>query len=134
RRVSHGASRAGCCLPRGSEKSPDRISLVRILLDECIDWRLGRELVGHEVKTAQQMGWATIQNGALLRQASNQFDAFVTVDRNLSFQQNIPTFSIAVFVLRATSNRLAALKALVPQLMAGLARAEPGTIMFIGDR
>jgi hypothetical protein len=39
---------------------------VRIFLDECIDWRLAREVIGHEVRTARQMGWTTIQNGELL--------------------------------------------------------------------
>lgn len=107
---------------------------MRILLDECIDWRLGRDLDGHEVKTAQQMGWATIENGALLRQAENHFDAFVTIDRNLAFQQNVPKFSVAVFVLRAKTNRLADLKPLVPELIASLAHAEPGTVTFIGER
>ena len=30
---------------------------MRILLDECVDWRLLRDLVAQEVKTARQMGW-----------------------------------------------------------------------------
>jgi hypothetical protein len=71
---------------------------VRVLLDECVDWRLGRELAIHEVKTARQMGW-TLKNGELLALASAAFDVFVTVDRNLSFQQDIVSFSIAVVVL-----------------------------------
>jgi hypothetical protein len=29
---------------------------VKVLLDECVDWRLARDIVGHEVKTARQMG------------------------------------------------------------------------------
>jgi predicted nuclease of predicted toxin-antitoxin system len=62
---------------------------VRILLDECVDWRLARDVVGHDVRTARQMGWTTIKNGELLALASGQFDVFVTVDRNLSFQQNL---------------------------------------------
>ena len=107
---------------------------MRVLLDECIDWRLARDLAGHEVKTAQQMGWATIENGALLRLAASRFDAFVTVDRNLSFQQNVPKFSIAVIVLRAKTNRLADLRSLVPTLLAALETAEPGTATFVGDR
>jgi hypothetical protein len=60
---------------------------VKVLLDECVDWRLARDIVGHDVKTARQMGWATIKNGELLALAANHFDVFVTVDRNLSFQQ-----------------------------------------------
>ena len=56
----------------------------RIFLDECIDWRLSRDITGHDVKTARQMGWTAIKNGELLALASEQFDAFVTVDRNLA--------------------------------------------------
>jgi len=72
---------------------------VRVFLDECVDWRLSRDIEGHDVKTARQMGWTSIKNGELLSLASGQFDAFVTVDRNLSFQQNLTLVSIAVIVL-----------------------------------
>lgn len=42
---------------------------MKVLLDECVDWRLSRDLAGHEVKSARQMGWTTIKNGELLRGA-----------------------------------------------------------------
>jgi hypothetical protein len=71
---------------------------VKVLLDECIDWRLGRDIISHDVKTARQMGWATVKNGELLTLASQHFDVFVTVDRNLTFQQNLASFLIAVIV------------------------------------
>lgn len=51
------------------------------------------------------MGWATIKNGELLTPAEEEFDVFLTVDRNLSFQQNLPRFNPAVMILRAQSNR-----------------------------
>lgn len=105
---------------------------MKILLDECIDWRLSREIVGHEVRTARQMGWSTVRNGELLSLAAPEFDAFVTVDRNLSFQQNLPAFSIAVIVLRAKTNRLADLQPLVPELQTALAIARPGAVTYIG--
>jgi len=79
------------------------------------------------------MGWATIKNGQLLALAERSFDVFVTVDRNLSFQQNLTSYSIAVIVLRAKSNRLAELKPLVPQLLAVVATAQPGAAVFIGE-
>ena len=66
---------------------------MRLLLDECIDRRLVNDLAGHEVRTAAQMGWAGFKNGALLTLAEKEFDVFITVDRNLSFQQNLPTFT-----------------------------------------
>ncbi|HSS75992.1 MAG TPA: DUF5615 family PIN-like protein [Thermoanaerobaculia bacterium] len=78
---------------------------MRILLDECIDRRLANDIAGHEVKTAPQMGWASIKNGELLALAEQQFEIFVTADRNLSFQQHLPRYSLAVIVLRAMNCR-----------------------------
>jgi predicted nuclease of predicted toxin-antitoxin system len=39
---------------------------MRILIDECLNWRLVRAFVGHEAVSVQQMGWAGIKNGKLL--------------------------------------------------------------------
>ena len=78
------------------------------------------------------MGWGTIKNGELLPLAAKEFDVFVTVDRNLSFQQNLPGFKIAIFVLRARSNRLADLRVLVPALLESIPIAELGAAMVIG--
>jgi predicted nuclease of predicted toxin-antitoxin system len=99
---------------------------MKILLDECIDRRLTREFVDYEVKTVPQMGWAGIKDGQLLVLAEAEFDVFITVDRNLSFQQNLPQFDIAVIVLQASSNRLADLKPLSPKILAILGEAAKG--------
>ncbi|MBV8753495.1 MAG: DUF5615 family PIN-like protein [Hyphomicrobiales bacterium] len=104
---------------------------MRVLLDECIDWRLARELEAHDVSTVQQMGWAGIRNGQLLNLASPEFDVLVTVDRNLSFQQNLDSFSIAVVVLHAKTNRLADLIPLVSALLAAIETAPSGVVTHI---
>jgi hypothetical protein len=108
---------------------------VRILLDECVDWRLSRDIVGHEVKTARQMGWSAVKNGELLARAIGAgFEAFVTSDRNLSYQQNLTALPIAIFVLKAPSNRLVDLQKLVPALVAAVKRAKPGVaVTLTGD-
>lgn len=103
---------------------------MRILLDECLDWRLTRDIVGHDVKTARQMGWSAIKNGALLTLASGQFDVFVTVDRNLSDQQNLAD-KLAVIVLRAKSSRLTDLRPLVPRLLEAIVLAKRGTATVV---
>ena len=58
-----------------------------LLLDECVPPRLREELPAHEVRTVPEIGWAGLTNGALLRAAQGQFDAFITVDPNVPFQQ-----------------------------------------------
>ena len=105
---------------------------MKVLLDECIDWRLARDMGEHEVKTVPQMGWAGIKNGDLLKLAEKEFEALVTVDRNLSFQQNLPNFKIAVIVLCCRSNRVQELRALVPELLSALPTARQGDVTWIG--
>src|SRR4051812_23690943 len=104
---------------------------MNVLLDECVDWRLSRDIVHHDVKTARQMGWSGIKNGRLLALASAQFDVFITVDRKLAFQQPLSRFAIAVVVLRAPSNRLEALRPLIPKLLSALSNARPGTVTVV---
>ncbi len=104
---------------------------MKVYLDECVDWRLARHIPGHDVYVAKQMGWTAIKNGELLRLVSAQFDVFVTVDRNLAFQQNIATLPIAVMVLCAKSNRLTDLMPLIPKLLDRLGAAAPGAVTLI---
>lgn len=104
---------------------------MRIFLDECVDRRLARHIVGHDVKNARDMGWTSIKNGELLTMAAVQFDVFLTVDRNLSFQQNLLSHPIAVVILRARSNRLADLVPLVPRLLSAITQAPQGAVTSI---
>lgn len=78
------------------------------------------------------MGWAGIKNGELLTLAEKEFEVFITVDRNLSFQQSLIKFKIAVLVLHATSNRLADLRPLVPKIVAALPALRKGEAEHIG--
>lgn len=70
---------------------------MRVLLDECVPRSLRRELPDHEVSTVAEAGWAGVKNGALLKLAAQAFDAIVTVDRNLQYQQNLAGLEIAPF-------------------------------------
>ena len=66
----------------------------KVLLDECVDRRFKPHISGADVKTVQEMGWAGLQNGALLQRAQADFDVFLTTDRNLAFQQNLNQYDI----------------------------------------
>jgi predicted nuclease of predicted toxin-antitoxin system len=104
---------------------------VRVLLDECLPRRLKRELVGHDASTAPEMGWASKTNGELLALAATQFDVFITSDRNLSHQQRVSAFAIAVVVLIASSNNIEDLRPLVPRILEVIPAAKPGTITVV---
>ena len=98
---------------------------MRVLLDECVPRRLKHELPGYEARTAPEMGWASKRNGELLTLAVGaEFDALVTVDRNLSCQHDVSAFDIAVVVLVVRSNTLDWLRPLVPRLLRCLETAE----------
>ena len=78
------------------------------------------------------MGWGGIKNGALLALAASEFDAFITVDKNLPYQQNVAALPIAVVLLNAHSNELQVLLPLVPRLEEALATLQPRTLAQIG--
>jgi predicted nuclease of predicted toxin-antitoxin system len=100
---------------------------MRILLDENLNWRLKRDLPGHEVESVPLLGWAGIQNGALLRKAvESGFDVLITMDSNMVHQQDILSHAIAILVLRARSNRLADTRSLMPAVLQALPQAPKG--------
>ena len=88
--------------------------------------------MGHVVESVPLLGWSGIQNGALLRKAvENGFDVLITMDSNMSYQQNLPDHEIAIIVLRAPSNRLADTRPLAPKLLAVLPTLRKRTVAVI---
>ena len=69
------------------------------LLDESVPGRFGALLVGHSVVTVQRRGWASIQNGKLLALAAGEFDALLTADKGMDYQQNPATLPASIHVL-----------------------------------
>ena len=96
-----------------------------------MDRGLAEAITGHEVKTVPEAGWASLQNGELLSRAQAEYDVFVTTDRNLMFQQNLPKFDIAVLVLAARTNRLRDLLPLVPKIAEAIPSAKPGSPVIL---
>lgn len=105
---------------------------MKILLDECVDSRLAASLGTFEVRTVTDQGWVGISNGESLSLAAAEFEVFVTVDRNLPFQQHLSKFDIAVILLRAKTNRISDLAALVPELVSLIPNAKIGVVTSIG--
>ena len=58
----------------------------------------------HRVTTTFEVGWNSLKNGELLRQAEEHgFSILVTTDQNLRYQQNLIDRRIAIVVLTTTS-------------------------------
>lgn len=104
---------------------------MRLLLDECVPRALRADIVGHEVKTIAEMGWAGVKNGELLRRAAAQFDLLLTVDRNLEYQQNFAGVSLGVVIIHASSNDIGVLRPLIPAVLAAIPHAKPGMITHV---
>ena len=105
---------------------------MRILLDECLPRELADELVGHEVRTVQQEGWSSLENGALLLRTSGTFSVFITIDKNIERTQRLPA-NLAVVTLRARTNRIESLRPLVSEVLRVLKDIRPGTFVRVGE-
>lgn len=73
------------------------------------------------------MGWGGIKNGELLKLVSAGFDIFITSDKNLRHQQNLPTLDLSIILL--PSNQVPVVKALLSKIDGAL--AEIGSSDFI---
>ena len=104
---------------------------MKVLLDECVPRKLKREIANHEVVTVTEHGWSGVQNGELLNLAATEFDIFLTVDQNLSFQQNLKNFNIGIILMVARNNRLKTLLPLMPAVRIAIEEVKAGEIIQI---
>ena len=87
---------------------------MKIIIDECVPSIVKKGLPARDIVTVQEMGWAGIKNGELLRLVAVDFDVFITSDKNLRFQQNLTALDLAMVLL--PSNQVPAVQALLGDL------------------
>ena len=102
---------------------------MKVLLDECTPRVVKNRLPAHKISTVQEMGWAGIKNGELLTLAEQQFEVFVTTDKNLRYQQNLSRRKLAFILL--PSNQVPVVESLIPALEAALGTIKAGNFVEI---
>ena len=85
---------------------------------------LRRRLAEFEISTAQEMGWGRVKNGDLLKLAEDKFDAFLTSDQQLKYQQNFKGRKLAILVL--STNRWPQVKARTQEIITAVLALKPG--------
>ena len=85
---------------------------------------LRSRLAEFEISTAQEMGWGRVKNGDLLKLAEDKFDAFLTSDQQLKYQQNLKGRKLAILVL--STNRWPQVKARTQEIIAAVLALKPG--------
>jgi Domain of unknown function (DUF5615) len=102
---------------------------MKVLLDENLPHDFRHHLAGHDAFTVAYMGWAGTKNGDLLRLAADAgFEAFLTMDNGVAYQQNLAKLPLAVLILSAPSNDMADLVPLVPAMLVCLSHLTPCSI------
>ena len=77
---------------------------MKILFDQGTPVPLRRHLHPHHVDTSAERGWSTLQNGELLDPAeSDHYEAFITTDGSLKYQQNLTGRKLRILALTTTS-------------------------------
>lgn len=104
---------------------------MRVLLDESLPLRLADQLEGVSEETVFDRAWSGLKNGDLLRAAEEDFEAFVSADQQLPYQQNLGAFALRVVILAARTNRLEDISPLVPEALAQLRRLEEGEVAVV---
>ena len=105
---------------------------MKILLDECLPRKLKQQFADHECYTVPEAFLSGKKNGELLAIAERQgFEIFLTMDKGLEYEQNLAGRQIAVILLRAKSNRLAALIPLAEACIERMRSVQPGEIVRV---
>lgn len=104
---------------------------MRVVLDNCVPRTLLRHLPDINVVAVRDHGWASVDDGPLLALLEAVCDVFVTVDQNLSHQQQLDQRPFGTIVLHARTNRLSDLIPLVPKLLVTLPTIRPGQIAYL---
>jgi hypothetical protein len=102
---------------------------MKIIIDECVPSLVKRELSFFKwnVVSVQDMGWAGVKNGELLRRIAAEFDIFITSDKNLRHQQNLSNLDLAILIL--PTNQLPEIRAVIKSIDDALAVLLPGDIV-----
>jgi hypothetical protein len=87
---------------------------------------LRRALSAHSVSTAYEVGWHELDNGELLKAAEQQFDALVTTDKNLRYQQDLKQQRMAILILPSTTWPI--IQAYVPEITRAIDELRPGDV------
>lgn len=98
---------------------------MKILLDECVTKHLKPHLADHEVYTVREMKWSGIKNVKLMTLCvERQFDALLTIDKNLQFQQNLDKYPVIIIVLNSFTSKIEELVTFLPSLRIQLEQFE----------
>ena len=91
---------------------------MKILLDENLPKQLKADFgPEYDVKNVRDMGWLGKKNGELLGLiVFNGFDFFITIDKNLRYQQNLDRIKLVIFLLLAYNNRRETLQILIEKI------------------
>jgi hypothetical protein len=99
---------------------------MRILFDHGTPAPLIPLLIGHRVTKAKDAGWDRLANGALLDAAEAAgFEAMITADKNIRYQQNLIGRRIAIVILG--NAQWPVLRRYVERVVAAVNAASPGS-------
>ena len=95
------------------------MTTMKLLLDEQMPRKIAKQFEESvTVDHVQLVGWSGIKNGELLKLAAAEgYDALISADKNMSYQQNENQLPLSVVVLEVLRLRIEDLVPLLPIAM-----------------
>ena len=106
---------------------------MKVLLDNCVDWRVKNLLTDHSVAHCKDLGWANLSNGDLLAAAADaDFEVMITVDKKIKYEQNLDRLPLTVIEIDIPDSRLPAIAAISPQIIQALTLVGQSRFISVG--
>ena len=113
------------CSSTRSQRPHDSGEIVKILFDQGMPVPLRQHLAGHSVDTASEKAWSDLDSGDLIDLAEQEgYEAFVTTDQGMRYQQNLAAKRLAIVVLLSTAwpeiqHRIGEIRTVVVEIQPG---------------
>jgi hypothetical protein len=104
---------------------------MRVFIDACVDPGIVEILVGHEVRTAFDVGWQNLKDHILLPKVAAEFDVFLTADKGFEFEHNLYKLPVGIVIAHVTRNKLANYRTIAPLLLEALQAVKAGEVRHV---
>ena len=104
---------------------------MRVLLDECVNPRLRRAFIQHEVTTVAEANWLTLPDNELLALPQGNFDVFITIDQGFAHQHNLQKLSFGIVIVHVPANTLQFYEPIFDQIRQAAEAVKAGELIHI---
>jgi hypothetical protein len=104
---------------------------MRVFLDACVDPRVAQIILGHDVRTAFDLGWQRLRDHVLLPKVAADFDVLLTTDKGFEHEHNLNNLSIGIVIVHVPKNKVEFYRPAVSSILNAIVSVGKGQVIHV---